>query len=136
MIDNEKIGFELLEVGAKEPKYNGSILRIFSKEKVRVCLHTANIIKTGISIKIPEGYVGMIHGRVKIEKGIVIETGIIDSAYSAEIKLVTTNIGNNDELFLEEGEEIAGIILQMPERLDLEEIKGGHVVDAKGKTAE
>lgn len=54
------------------------------------------IIGLGIGIQIPEGFAGMLVPRSSIaEKGLIIQTSIIDPDYTGEIHLIITNCSNN-----------------------------------------
>ena len=53
-------------------------------------------IGLGIGILIPEGFAGMLVPRSSIaEKGLIIQTAIIDPDYTGEIHLIITNCSNN-----------------------------------------
>ncbi|XP_019062192.1 uncharacterized protein LOC104858050 isoform X2 [Fukomys damarensis] len=72
-----------------------------------------NILKcrTGIGIKIPQGYYGQIAPRSSLaEKGIQILAGIIDSDYRGEIKIILSNIGK-ETLHFVPGTRIAQLLI-------------------------
>lgn len=72
-----------------------------------------NILKcrTGIGIKIPQGYYGQIAPRSSLaEKGIQILAGIIDSDYRGEIKIILSNIGK-ETLHFVPGTQIAQLLI-------------------------
>lgn len=51
--------------------------------------HTTNIIKLGVCVEIPKGYVGFIMGRSSLNKhGVACLTGVIDSGYTGEIAVI------------------------------------------------
>ena len=53
-------------------------------------------IGLGIGIQVPEGFAGMLVPRSSIaEKGLIIQTSIIDPDYTGEIHLIITNCSNN-----------------------------------------
>lgn len=53
-------------------------------------------IGLGIGVLIPEGFAGMLVPRSSIaEKGLIIQTSIIDPDYTGEIHLIITNCSNN-----------------------------------------
>ena len=53
-------------------------------------------IGLGIGILVPEGFAGMLVPRSSIaEKGLIIQTAIIDPDYTGEILLIITNCSNN-----------------------------------------
>ena len=54
-------------------------------------------IGLGIGIQVPEGFAGMLVPRSSIaEKGLLIQTSIIDPDYTGEIHLIITNCSNNN----------------------------------------
>ena len=120
MAGKPKIGFVCLKDGAVEPKQEGSVLRISALERTRIWKNAPNDVRTGISIKIPVGYVGLVHGEVELYKGVVITTKRIEPGCSDEIILIANNIGNEDDVYLNSGDKIAGIMLQKSEEFDVE----------------
>lgn len=72
------------------------------------------LIDTGIAMDIPLGYCGMVFGRSgnTINRGLVGQTGIIDSGYYGSIGIMAFNTTNED-IVIEEGER-AGQILIVP----------------------
>lgn len=51
--------------------------------------HITNIIKLGVCVEIPKGYVGFIMGRSSLNKhGVACLTGVIDSGYTGEIVVI------------------------------------------------
>lgn len=50
----------------------------------------------GLAVSIPEGFAGMLVPRSSVaEKGLIIQTAIIDPDYTGEIHLIITNCSNN-----------------------------------------
>lgn len=53
-------------------------------------------IGLGLGVAIPEGYAGMLVPRSSIaDKGLLIQTAVIDPDYTGEIHLIITNCSNN-----------------------------------------
>ena len=86
--------------------------------------HAHKLIKTGISMAIPEGYVGLIWPRsgMAYKHGIDVFAGVIDSSYRGEIGVVLYN-SQYSNYSIEKGDRIAQILFQKIEDFDL------HVVD-------
>ena len=64
---------------------------------------------------IPTGYVGKLHIRSGLSsKGVILAngTGIIDSDYRGEVKLALTYIGNNDRMYIANGDRIGQILIE------------------------
>lgn len=68
------------------------------------------LIKTGIAMEIPDGYVGIIRTRSSSFKRGIITQGTIDSDYRGEIYVVVTNIGDGP-VCIEVGKAIAQMII-------------------------
>lgn len=75
---------------------------------------------TGVSIEIPEGYVGLVWDKSSIafNKGLKTMGGVIDSGYRGEILMVLYNTCD-EEVVIEKGDKIAQIIIQKFEDCDI-----------------
>jgi dUTP pyrophosphatase len=71
------------------------------------------LIKTGISVAIPEGYYGRIAPRsgLAYKHGIDVLAGVIDSGYRGEVGVVIINLGSTPHLF-EENSRVAQLIIE------------------------
>jgi dUTP pyrophosphatase len=60
-------------------------------------VNKAAMISTGIAIKIPEGYVGIIKSRsgLSVKYNLEVGAGVIDSDYTGELKVVLRNFGEH-----------------------------------------
>lgn len=69
-------------------------------------------LKTGIAVKIPEGYVGLIRDRAGIVSKMNVHTaaGTFDSAYTGEVSVVLVNLGD-DSVEIEKGMRIAQLVI-------------------------
>jgi dUTP pyrophosphatase len=86
---------------------------LYSTEDVSIpsCVH--HLIKTNISIEIPEGFYGRIAPRsgLAYKNGIDVLAGVIDSDYRGDIGVILMNHG--DEPFqVSKGDRIAQIIIE------------------------
>ena len=79
--------------------------------------------KTGIAIKIPSGYVGLIwdKGSVGIVAGVKTLGGVFDSNYTGEWLIGLINLGKKDYK-IEMGQKIAQVIFQKIEVPEIEEV--------------
>lgn len=77
------------------------------------------LVDTGVSIKIPEGYGGFLHARSsQRNKGITcLGTGIIDSAYRGNLKVVLSNQSPVDYV-IDESTKIAQLVIQRVELVE------------------
>ena len=81
-------------------------------------------IKTGISLEIPEGYVGLIRDRAGIitRMGVHTVAGTFDPAYRGEVSVILTNFGDEDAV-IEKGMRIAQMIIIPVEKVAIKEAK-------------
>lgn len=97
-------------------------LDLFSCEKTLLKIGERKIIKTGIVIEIPAGFVGLIWGKsgLAVKQGLVVMGGVIDSTYRGEIGVILYNIAKTDYQ-IEIGDKIAQLLIQPVIRVNLEE---------------
>jgi dUTP pyrophosphatase len=73
------------------------------------------LVSTGISIALPDNYVGLVHPRsgLAARNGITIlnTPGTIDSGYRGEIKVILYNAGDAD-FVIRRGDRIAQLVIQ------------------------
>ena len=85
---------------------------LYSTEKVAIPAGATVLVSTGISMKIPEGHVGLIWDRSSMgANGIHRHAGVIDSGYRGHIKVCLHNT-TKDVYHVESGDRIAQIIIQ------------------------
>ena len=86
--------------------------------------HTHKLIKTGISMAIPEGYVGLIWPRsgMAYKYGLDVFAGVIDSGYRGDIGVILYNSQYNS-YEINKGDRIAQILIQKVEDFDLVEVE-------------
>jgi len=112
----EEIKIKLIDERAKTPKKtntNDAGFDLFSIEKVSIGSGKRAIVKTGITMTIPDGYVGLIWPRsgLAVKNGIDTLAGVIDSGYRGEICVVLQNHGDST-YELNPGDRIAQMIFQ------------------------
>lgn len=97
-------------------------------------------IGLGIGIQVPEGFAGMLVPRSSIaEKGLIIQTSIIDPDYTGEIHLIITNCSNN-VVKIEERQRVCSLVVYniLNVRLDVvydfeNTERGSHGLGSSGK---
>jgi dUTP pyrophosphatase len=86
-----------------------------SVQKVRLAPGGRALVRTGISVAIPEGYAGLVLPRsgLAIRHGIslVNTPGLIDSGYRGEIRVPLINHDREETFLIEEGTRIAQLVL-------------------------
>jgi dUTP pyrophosphatase len=72
------------------------------------------MIRTGISVAIPEGYYGRVAPRsgLAVKKGIGIMAGVVDSIYRGEVCVVLINHDKINTFYWEAGDRIAQLIIE------------------------
>ena len=86
-----------------------------SVQKVHLAPGGRALVRTGISVAIPEGYAGLVLPRsgLAIRHGIslVNTPGLIDSGYRGEIRVPLINHDREETFLIEEGTRIAQLVL-------------------------
>ena len=86
-----------------------------SVERVDLAPGSRALVRTGISVAIPEGYAGLVLPRsgLAIRHGIslVNTPGLIDSGYRGEIQVPLINHDREETFLIEEGTRIAQLVL-------------------------
>ena len=68
-------------------------------------------IGLGLGVAIPEGHAGMLVPRSSIaDKGLLIQTAIIDPDYTGEIHLIVTNCSNKTQ-YIEKGQRLCSLVV-------------------------
>ena len=80
------------------------------------------LIPTGLSIAIPEGYVGLVHPRsgLALNHGIsIVNTpGTIDAGYRGEVKVILINHDKWKSFKIAKGDRIAQLVIQKVEQVE------------------
>ena len=127
---------------APSPTWNGPVLKVKKLNEEAIVPTKANIsdagydlyalsgaiveknchklIKTGIALAIPEGYVGLIWPRsgMAYKHGIDVFAGVIDSSYRGDVGVILYNSQRLDYK-IQKGDRIAQILFQRIENFDL-----------------
>lgn len=86
-------------------------LDCFMPESFELQPFETKTIGLGLGIQIPEGFAGMLVPRSSIaEKGLIIQTSVIDPDYTGEIHLIITNCSNN-AIKIEENQRVCSLIV-------------------------
>lgn len=87
---------------------------LFALEAYELLPGDQKLVDTGVAVKIPEGYVGLIYNRSSQgKKGITIphSVGVIDSDYRGNLKVLLKNI-SGDPYLIVAGDRIAQLVIQ------------------------
>ena len=76
-----------------------------------------------LAVSIPEGFAGMLVPRSSIsEKGLIVQTAVIDPDYTGEIHLIITNCSNNVH-HIEEGQRVCSLVVYSVLNARIEEVE-------------
>jgi dUTP pyrophosphatase len=114
---NNKVTFKVKTVNcnARIPfkSYPGSAgYDIFSIESVTIAPGSRLLVRTGVSLEVPEYYYIRVAPRSGLSvRGIDVGAGVIDSSYRGEVKVLLIN--NSKEFYnVQEGDRIAQLIME------------------------
>lgn len=88
--------------------------------QIEIYPNEQKLVDTGIAVKIPEGFVGLIYNRSSQgKKGITIphSVGVIDSDYRGNLKILLKNI-SEDPYIIKLGDRIAQLVIQPIQLVD------------------
>jgi dUTP pyrophosphatase len=84
------------------------------------------LVPTGISMAIPEGYVGLVHPRsglaARFGLSIVNAPGTIDAGYRGEVKVLLVNLDRDRPVLLHRGDRVAQLVVQRVEHARFVEV--------------
>ena len=76
-----------------------------------------------LAVSIPEGFAGMLVPRSSItERGMIVQTAVIDPDYTGEIHLIITNCSNNVQ-HIEEGQRVCSLVVYPVLNARIEEVE-------------
>lgn len=76
-----------------------------------------------LAVSIPEGFAGMLVPRSSItERGMIVQTAVIDPDYTGEIHLIITNC-SNDIQHIEEGQRVCSLVVYSVLNARIEEVE-------------
>ena len=110
------ININLLHINAKIPSRGSEEsagLDFHTIESVTIPPGQRALLKTGIAMSMPAGYVGLIWPRSKLaaKMGIDVLAGVVDSDYRGEIMISLLNTGL-DPVEIKAGDKVAQMIIQ------------------------
>ena len=83
-------------------------------EDVTIAPGVRKMIRTGITLEIPEGFVGLIWDKsgISSNSGVKVLGGVIDSSYRGEIIVTLINLSFSKDFCIYKGMKIAQILIQ------------------------
>jgi dUTP pyrophosphatase len=118
-----KIKIKKLHPDAKIPSYahdEDAGMDVYSNENIVIKPKHRVLVRTGISIEFPKDYVALVWDKSSMaKKGIHSMSGVGDSGFRGEYKLVLLNVGSK-KYKIKKGDKIAQILVQKVERPKIE----------------
>ena len=110
------VHYNLLNENAQSPtkSHNADAgFDLYASEDAIVRCRDRTVVKTGLSLRIPEGMAGLIWPRsgLSVKSGIDVLAGVIDSGYRGEIMVCLYNT-SSEVVDIKRGDRIAQIIFQ------------------------
>ena len=89
---------------------------LYSADTKVISPRTRELVATGVSLELPDGYAGLIWPRSgpAVKLGLDCGAGVVDSHYRGEIKVLLFNHSDN-EIRIQSGDRIAQLIIQKVE---------------------
>lgn len=120
-----KIKIKKLHPRAIIPKYaheGDAGMDLFSVEDLILKPKHRALVKTGLSIELPKGYVSLIWDKSGIAlKGIKTMGGVIEHTYRGEYKIIVVNL-SSENYEIKKGQKIAQLLIQKIETAEIEEV--------------
>ena len=91
----------------------------YAVEPVRILPNNFKIVKTGITVEIPKGYVGLM--KPKSRSNFLLGAGVIDAGYQGEIQIKVANVGM-ENLTIGYGDAVAQMLIVPVETPAVEEV--------------
>jgi dUTP pyrophosphatase len=102
-------------------------------EQVEIAPGGRAIVRTGLAIALPEGYVGLVHPRsglaVRLGVTVLNAPGTVDAGYRGEIMIILVNHDRANPVEIRRGDRIAQLVVQRVERAHF------HLVDELPESA-
>jgi dUTP pyrophosphatase len=122
-----KIHCKKLSGTAQLPKYGrdgDAGLDLHSNQNVVIDPDSRRLVKTGIALAIPKGYVGLIwdRGGMAAKNGITTMAGVVDSNYRGEVGVVLLNT-TREPYAVTTGDRIAQMLIQPVVSAVLEQVE-------------
>ncbi|HEX2619194.1 MAG TPA: dUTP diphosphatase [Phototrophicaceae bacterium] len=103
--------FKELNIQFREPKPGDAGYDLYSVEHHAIRPGGRALIKTGIHVEVPEGYVGLMKDRSSMAlAGLHTMGGVIDSSYRGELMVILLNT-NEDIYHVQVGQKIAQMVV-------------------------
>jgi dUTP pyrophosphatase len=100
---------------------------LFARVDVTLAPGQRQLVPTGISIALPDGYVALVHPRsgLAIKNGITMvnSPGTVDAGFRGELQIILINHDPNESVTFKRGDRIAQLVIQQVERAEFIEVE-------------
>jgi len=100
---------------------------LFSRVDVTLAPGQRQLVPTGISIALPDGYVALVHPRsgLAIKNGITMvnSPGTVDAGFRGELQIILINHDPSESVTFKRGDRIAQLVIQQVERAEFIEVE-------------
>ena len=122
-----KLKIKKLHPDAKIPSYvhlGDAGMDVFALESLALAPGERGLVRTGIALEFPEGYVLLMWDKsgISTKHGITTLAGVIDAGYRGEIQIGVVNLGQDSHTF-EKGSKVAQILVQPIVRAEIQEVE-------------
>jgi dUTP pyrophosphatase len=95
-------------------------LDLYTREEVTLLPGKRVAIPTGLTVVIPEGYVGLVWDKsgLAIREGLKTLGGVVDAGYRGEVLVGMVNVGDKPYIFLR-GHKVAQLLIQKIEQAEI-----------------
>jgi dUTP pyrophosphatase len=122
-----KLQVTLLDPGLSGPSYaqpGDAGLDLVAAVAVTLKPGQRTLVPTGVAVAIPCGFAGFVlprSGRALTEGlSLANSTGLIDSGYRGELKVVLVNLDPEEPIYVDRGDKIAQLVVQRIESVEVE----------------
>lgn len=97
---------------------------IFASEKLTLLPGERGLVKTGIAMEFPEGYVFLVWDKsgISTKTGVTTIAGVVDAGYRGELQIAVINLGQEPYTF-EKGKKVAQGLMQPIVQAEIEEVE-------------
>lgn len=102
---------------------NDAGMDVFADETIDILPQQRALVRTGIALEIPPGYVVLVWDKsgVAVKAGVTTFAGVIDAGYRGEVQIVLYNSAAETH-HITAGQKIAQLLLQPVEHADIREV--------------
>jgi dUTP pyrophosphatase len=100
---------------------------LFSRIDITLEPGERQLVPTGISIALPDGYVALVHPRsgLAIKNGVTMvnSPGTVDAGFRGELQIILINHDPSESVTFKRGDRIAQLVIQQVERAEFIEVE-------------